>query len=226
MSDEDFAARRDAMVALQIAGRGVSDPAVLDAMRRVPREDFVAADLRERAYDDTPLPIEQGQTISQPYIVALMLEAGAIRPGDRVLEIGAGSGYACAVAGLIARHVDAIERLAGLAESARERLARLGYANVAVHCADGSGGWPQGAPFDVILVAAGGPRVPDVLREQLAVGGRLVMPIGASGYDQRLVKLTRLSEHDFREADLGGVAFVPLIGAHGWSAGNDRAGPT
>ena len=221
MSDEAFAERRRAMVALQIAARGISDPAVLDAMRRVPREAFVAADLGERAYDDTPLPIEHGQTISQPYIVALMLEAAAIRPGDRVLEIGAGSGYACAVAGLIARHVDAIERHAGLADSARARLARLGYANVAVHCADGSGGWPQGAPFDAILVAAGGPRVPEALREQLAVGGRLVMPVGPSSYDQRLVKITRQNERDFREADLGGVSFVPLIGAHGWAAEND-----
>ena len=221
MRDDDFAAQRSAMVAQQIAARGIGDPAVLEAMRRVPREAFVGADLRERAYDDTPLPIGQGQTISQPYVVALMLEAAAIRPGDRVLEIGAGSGYACALASVMAGHVDAVERHATLAEDARERLARLGYANVAVHCADGSGGWPQSAPFDVILVAAGGPRVPDALREQLARGGRLVMPVGASSYDQRLVKLERLNERDFQETDLGGVSFVPLIGAHGWAAGNE-----
>ena len=220
MSEADLAARRNAMVAQQIAARGIADPAVLDAMRRVPREAFVAADLRERAYDDTPLPSEQGKTISQPYIVALMLEAAAIRPGDRVLEIGAGSGYACAVASLVAGRVDAVERHATLAASARERLARLGYSNVAVHCADGSGGWPEGAPFDAIMVAAGGPRVPEALREQLAVGGRLVMPVGASSYDQRLIKITRQGERDFREADLGGVCFVPLIGAHGWAAGD------
>ena len=220
MRDDDFAARRNAMVAQQIAARGIVDPAVLGAMRRVPREAFVAADLRERAYDDTPLPIGNGQTISQPYIVALMLEAAAIHAGDRVLEIGAGSGYACAVASLVARQVDAVERLETLADSARERLARLGYANVAVHCADGSGGWPEGAPFDVILVAAGGPRVPDALREQLAPGGRLVMPVGTSSYDQRLVKLRRQNERAFHETDLGGVSFVPLIGAHGWAAGN------
>ena len=218
MPDDEFTARRQAMVAQQIAARGIGDAAVLEAMRTVPREAFVAADLRERAYDDTPLPIEQGQTISQPYIVALMLEAAAIGPGDRVLEIGAGSGYASAVASLVAGRVDAVERHAALADSARERLARLGYANVAVHCADGSGGWPEGAPFDAILVAAGGPRVPEALREQLAAGGRLVMPVGASSYDQRLVKITRQGERDFREADLGGVSFVPLIGAHGWAA--------
>ncbi|HWK83269.1 MAG TPA: protein-L-isoaspartate(D-aspartate) O-methyltransferase [Caldimonas sp.] len=221
MSDEDFAARRRAMVDEQIAGRGIRDPAVLEAMRSVPREDFVAADLRDRAYDDTPLPIEQRQTISQPYIVALMLEAAALRPGDCVLDIGAGSGYACAVASLIARHVDAVERHAGLADSARERLTRLGYVNVAVHCADGSGGWPQGAPYDAILVAAGGPRVPAALREQLAPGGRIVMPVGARSYDQHLVRVTRLGENDFRETDLGGVAFVPLIGAHGWAADSE-----
>ena len=213
-----FEAERKRMVDLTVAQRGVTDPAVLAAMRSVPRHLFLPEQLAEFAYRDTPLQIAEEQTISQPYIVALMLEAAAIGPGDRVLEIGAGSGYASAVASLVAGRVDAVERHAALADSARERLARLGYANVAVHCADGSGGWPEGAPFDAILVAAGGPRVPEALREQLAAGGRLVMPVGASSYDQRLVKITRQGERDFREADLGGVSFVPLIGAHGWAA--------
>jgi protein-L-isoaspartate(D-aspartate) O-methyltransferase len=222
MSDADLAAPRDAMVDTQIAARGIRDAAVLTAMRRVPREAFIAAQLRDQAYDDTPLPIDEGQTISQPYIVALMLEAAAIRPGDRVLEVGAGSGYASAVASLLAHHVDAIERHAGLAEGARERLARLGYDNVAVHCADGSGGWPEGAPVDAILVAAGGPRVPPALREQLAASGRLVMPVGAQSHDQRLLKITRLGAHEFSEVDLCGVVFVPLIGAHGWAPDTQR----
>jgi len=225
MRDDDdpgTAARRAAMVEQQVAARGVRDPAVLAAMRRVPREEFVAASLRASAYDDGPLPIEDGQTISQPYIVALMLEAAAIRPGDRVLEIGAGSGYASAVASLLAAHVDAIERHPGLAQSARARLARLGYAQVDVHCADGSGGWPEGAPFDAILVAASGPRVPAALREQLASGGRLVMPVGDSTWQQRLVRITRRGERAFDETDLGGVVFVPLVGEHGWAPGGDR----
>ena len=222
MDGADFAARREEMVRDHVAGRGVHDPAVLEAMRRVPREAFVAASLQGRAYDDGPLPIEDGQTISQPYIVALMLEAAALRPGDRVLEVGAGSGYASALASLIALHVDAVERHAGLAASARERLARLGYVNIDMHCADGSGGWPEGAPFDAILVAASGPQVPAALREQLAVGGRLVMPVGGSLWEQRLVRVTRRSEREFSEADLGGVVFVPLIGEHGWAPDADR----
>jgi protein-L-isoaspartate(D-aspartate) O-methyltransferase len=217
-----FVARRERMVREHVAGRGVRDPGVLAAMGRVPREAFVAAGLQDRAYDDGPLPIEDGQTISQPYIVALMLEAATIRPRDRVLEIGAGSGYASAVASLLAAHVDAIERHPGLADSARERLARLGFANVAVHCADGSGGWPEGAPFDAILVAASGPRVPAALRSQLAVGGRLVMPVGESAWQQRLVRVTRRSEDAFDEDDLGGVVFVPLVGEHGWAPGGER----
>jgi protein-L-isoaspartate(D-aspartate) O-methyltransferase len=212
----DFVERRERMVRDQIASRGVRDPALLAAMRQVPREEFVSPELRRRAYDDSPLPIDHDQTISQPYIVALMLDAARIGPDDRVLEIGAGSGYASAVASLIARHVVAIERHAGLAASAAERLARLGFAKVEVHHADGSGGWPAGAPFDAILVAASGPRVPDVLRGQLAAGGRLVMPVGESTWSQRLVRVTRRGDDSFEEEDLGGVVFVPLLGQHGW----------
>ena len=222
MDGDDLVARREQMVRDHVAGRGVRDAAVLAAMRQVPREAFISPGLRYRAYDDAPLPIEDGQTISQPYIVALMLEAAAIRPTDRVLEIGAGSGYASAIASRIAAQVIAIERHPGLAASAQERLARLGYANVEVHCADGSGGWPQRAPFDAILVAASGPRVPAVLRGQLDIGGRLVMPVGHSTWDQRLVRVTRRGDEGFDEEDLGGVVFVPLIGAHGWPTGGER----
>ena len=205
------------MVDAQIAGRGVRDRAVLEAMRKIPREAFVAARLREQAYDDTPLAIGEGQTISQPYIVALMLEALAIAPGDHVLEVGAGSGYAAAVASRLAAHVDAVERHAVLAAAARERLARLGCANVAVHEGDGSIGWPAGAPFDAIIVSAAGPHLPAALREQLALGGRLVMPVGDRGWGQRLLKLTRTGADAFAQEDLGGVVFVPLVGAQGWA---------
>ena len=217
MKESETTRQRETMVREQIAGRGIRDRAVLAAMRRVPRDEFVAADLRDRAYEDTPLPIAEGQTISQPYIVAMMLEAAQLQPGDRVLEVGAGSGYACAVASLMAAHVDAIERHARLCEEASARLARLGFANVDIHCADGSAGWAAGAPYDAILVAASGPRIPEALREQLAVGGRLVMPVGDASYSQSLRKLTRLSANEFRDDDLGGVVFVPLIGAQGWS---------
>jgi protein-L-isoaspartate(D-aspartate) O-methyltransferase len=215
--DDALAGRRRAMVDLQIGARGIRDPALLAAMREVPRHEFVAASLRHAAYDDTPLPIEERQTISQPYIVALMLEAAAIAPGDRVLEIGAGSGYAAAIAGRLAAHVDAVERHAGLARAAAERLAGLGFANVAIHQADGSVGWPSGAPYDAIVVSAAGPHLPAALREQLAVGGRLVMPVGDRGWGQRLLKLTRIDAGNFRQEDLGGVVFVPLVGEQGWA---------
>lgn len=218
----DLAARRACMVRNQIARRGVSNPNVLAAMRCVPRERFVPAHLAEFAYENRPLPIEAGQTISQPYIVALMVEAAEIVFGDRVLEIGAGSGYAAAVMSRIAGHVYTIERHAELADTARRRLADLGYENVDVRTGDGTLGWPEAAPFDAILLTAGGPKVPDTLRRQLKVGGRLVMPVGGHG-DQRLVKLTRASEDKFREEDFGEVMFVPLIGEHGW--GEDAKAP-
>ena len=216
MNGGDPVERRDRMVREQVAARGVRDPAVLAAMRQVAREEFVSPELARRAYDDSPLPIEAGQTISQPYIVALMLQAAAIGPNDRVLEIGAGSGYASAAASLLGAHVVAIERHAGLAASAAERLARLGFAKVEVHHADGSGGWPAGAPFDAILVAASGPQVPAALRDQLVPGGRLVMPVGSSTWSQRLVRVTRRGDAAFDQEDLGGVVFVPLVGEHGW----------
>lgn len=215
-SQSDFAAERERMVARQIAARGIADPRLLAAMRDVPREAFVPDHLRARAFDDSPLPIEAGQTISQPYIVALMIEAARLRADDRVLEIGAGSGYAAAVMARLAERVFAVERHAVLARLAAARMERLGFANVIIVEGDGSKGLPDEAPFDAILVAATGPDVPEVLLEQLGEGGRLVMPIGAAHGLQSLIRMTRLAPGRFERADLGGVRFVPLIGAHGF----------
>ena len=215
---------RERMVQRQLAGRGVHDARVLEAMRAVPREAFVGEDLREFAYEDAPLPIEAGQTISQPYIVGYMLEAAAVGARDRVLEVGAGSGYAAAVLGRLAARVYAIERHPELGALARRRLAALGLDNVEVRVGDGSTGWPEAAPFDAILVAAGAPEVPDALRSQLAIGGRLVMPVG-DAQSQTLVRIVRRSENTFDEEDLGGVRFVPLIGAGGWPEAPDVQAP-
>jgi protein-L-isoaspartate(D-aspartate) O-methyltransferase len=213
----DFAALREQMVAQQIVGRGIAGARLLAALREVPREAFVSAELAHEAYADTPLPIAAGQTISQPYIVALMIEAAAVAPGDKVLEIGAGSGYAAAVLGRIAGEVIAIERHEELAREAADRMARLGYDNVHIQAGDGSAGLPGEAPFDAILVAASGSHVPDALKAQLAVGGTLVMPVGAPGDVQTLVRVVRAGESDWRTDDLGAVRFVPLIGAAGWN---------
>jgi protein-L-isoaspartate(D-aspartate) O-methyltransferase len=216
----DLTAQRRVMVERQIRARGVRDPRVLAAMAAVPREAFLPAELAELAYDDRPLPIAAGQTISQPFIVALMTEALELRGDETVLEIGTGSGYAAAVLALVARRVYTIERVPELAEVARERLARLGYRDVEVRCGDGTLGWPEHAPFEAIVAAAGGPDLPSVLLDQLAIGGRLVMPIGSSRA-QELVRVTRTGAHEFRRDDLGAVRFVPLIGAHGWANDED-----
>ena len=218
----DLSRARDRMVDVQIARRGVRDPAVLDAMRRVPREAFVEAGFEELAYEDGPLPIGEGQTISQPYIVALMIEAAEVKPGDSVLEVGAGSGYAAAVMGQIADHVYAIERHPSLGESARQRFRNLGYDNIDLRVGDGTKGWPEILPFDAILVAAGGPEAPRALKEQLAIGGRLVVPVGQERR-QSLLKITRKSDTEYEEEDLGAVAFVPLIGEQGWAEDGRRA---
>ena len=190
---------------------------VLEAIQLIPREKFVPEELAEFAYEDSPLPIEAGQTISQPYIVAAMIEAAEVKPGDRVLEIGAGSGYAAAVMSVIADQVYAIERHAELAELARKQFQSLGYDNIEVRTGDGTNGWPEAQPFDAIVAAAGGPRIPEPLRAQLAIGGRLVMPVGETQRVQRLAKITRRTETDYEEENLGDVMFVPLIGAHGWT---------
>lgn len=207
---------RDHMVATQIASRGVRDPRVLDAMRLVPRDAFVPPRFAPDAHADRPLPIGEGQTISQPYIVAAMLDAAEIGPRERVLEIGAGSGYAAAVASRLGAQVCAVERIGALAQAASERLARLGYDNVQVRHDDGSAGWPGGGTFDVILVAAAGPEVPPALVAQLAPGGRLVMPVGERHGPQRLLRLRRMPD-GLRHDDLGAVAFVPLIGTAGFA---------
>src|SRR3954464_494397 len=212
----ETASDRDHMVETQLAGRGVSQPRVLEAMRQVPRELFVSPEIAEFAYHDTPLPIAEGQTISQPYIVALMIEAAGVKPGDHVLDVGTGSGYAAAALSLIAAEVYTIERHQALADEAAGRLRRLGYRNVRVRHGDGTLGWPEKAPFDAIIVAAGGPEIPEALRNQLKIGGRLVIPIGALGKEQHLVRVVRDTEHAFHEDDLGPVQFVPLIGAQGW----------
>jgi len=205
------------MVNVQIAGRGIRNREVLEAMRRVPREVFVVPGMEEFAYEDGPLPIGEGQTISQPYIVALMIEAAELEPGDRVLEVGAGSGYAAAVVSRIAAKVYAIERHAPLGIAAKRRIEMLGYDNIELRIDDGTRGWPEAAPFDVVLVAASGPDVPPPLKEQLAIGGRLIIPVGQQRFGQRLCKITRNGETEYDEKDLGGVAFVPLIGEGGWT---------
>lgn len=213
MTDEAESLRR--MVEHQIEARGITDAAVLRAIREVPRAFFVTPDLARFAYDDGPLPIGSEQTISQPYIVALMLEAAHLGPSSVVLEIGAGSGYVAAIVSRIVRRVIAIERLDDLAHAARDRLRQLDCPNVDIRSGDGSNGAPEDAPFDAIIVSAAGPFLPSVLRSQLAVDGRLVMPIGSiSG--QRLICTTRQSRGQFDEEDLGPVRFVPLIGTHGW----------
>ena len=207
---------RERMVANQIKKRGLHDPAVLAAMREVPRETFVSEKQRKHAYADGPLPILEGQTISQPYVVALMTEALELKPEERVLEIGTGSGYAAAVLSRIAATVYTVERFEALVEYARANLALAGYHNVFVHHGDGTLGWPDHAPYDAIIAAAGGPNIPEALKEQLAVGGRLVMPVGSAQRAQQLVKITRLSEREYKKRKLSHVRFVPLIGEQGW----------
>jgi protein-L-isoaspartate(D-aspartate) O-methyltransferase len=207
---------RERMVAEQLAARGIRDEAVLAAMGTVPREAFLPESLGPVAYDDGPLPIGEGQTISQPYVVAAMIEAAEPRGADRALEIGTGSGYSAAVLSRVVAEVYTVERLPGLAEAARRRLEALGYATVRVRCGDGTLGWAEHAPYQVIIVTAGGPRVPPALLEQLAVGGRLVMPVGDSPRWQRLVRVTRLSADGYHYEPREGVAFVPLIGEQGW----------
>jgi protein-L-isoaspartate(D-aspartate) O-methyltransferase len=219
----DLSRARERMVNVQLVGRGIRDSHVLDAMRQVPREAFVDRGYEEFAYEDGPLPIGEGQTISQPYIVALMIEAAELQPGDRVLEVGAGSGYAAAVMSRIAARVYAIERHTELGQTARRRIEKLGYDNVELRIDDGTRGWPEAAPFDAILVAASGPAVPQALKDQLAIDGRLIIPVGQQPFGQTLRKITRTSEMEYEEESLGGVAFVPLIGEHGWSEDGRRS---
>lgn len=204
------------MIREHLQARGIHDPAVLAAMREVPREKFVNKWMQDLAYDDNPLPIDGGQTISQPYIVAYMTQELQLCSTDRVLEIGTGSGYAAAVLSRIVDTVYSVERLEELAQSARHRLETLGYTNVIVHAGDGTLGWPEHAPYNAIVVTAAAPHVPKPLLEQLITGGKLVIPVGPTSYLQTLVRVTRIGEHEFRTEELCGVRFVPLIGADGW----------
>jgi protein-L-isoaspartate(D-aspartate) O-methyltransferase len=215
----DFADLRERMVRRQIESRGITNPAILDAFRSVPREAFVDEKYGRWAYDDNPLPIEAGQTISQPYIVALMIDAAGIKPGDKVLEVGAGSGYAAAIMSRIASFVVGIERQHGLAESARARLRSLGYDNVKIVEGDGTRGCPDESPFDAILAAASGSHIPNQLIDQLSQNGILVMPVGRPTDVQKLVRVTRREDGSVRQTDLGEVRFVPLIGEEGWRDG-------
>jgi protein-L-isoaspartate(D-aspartate) O-methyltransferase len=220
MGDEDsgrwdWVRLREAMVRRQLRDRGIGDPGVLAAMARVERHRFVPEDARSAAYDDTPLPIGQGQTISQPLMVALMTQALQCGAGDRVLEIGTGSGYQAAVLAELGCTVFTVERDPMLAREASERLRLLGYERVRVRQGDGTLGWPEEAPFRGILVTAGGPKIPEPLKAQLEpAGGTLVIPVGEAGY-QELIRLRR-AEEDFQEENLGGCRFVRLIGEEGW----------
>jgi protein-L-isoaspartate(D-aspartate) O-methyltransferase len=204
------------MVERQLRRRGITEPDILDAFRAIPREKFISEEYAHLAYGDHPLPIESNQTISQPYIVALMIQAAAIKPGDNVLEIGAGSGYAAAVISRIATKVIAIERQHDLVEVASDRLRRLGYDNVEIVEGDGTRGCREHAPFDAILAAASGSHVPRPLVEQLAPNGRLVMPVGEPGGAQELIKVTKQEDGVLKQENLGAVRFVPLIGEEGW----------
>ena len=212
----DPSALRKKMVKHQIYSRGVRDPLVLTAMGTVPREAFLPDSMLEFAYDDCPLPIDAEQTISQPYIVAFMVEALGLKGSERVLEIGTGSGYAAAILSRIAKQVFTVERIPQLAEKSAKVLHDLGYGNVQVRHGDGTLGWAEFAPYDAIVVAAGGPKVPESLRQQLKVGGKLVIPVGKDQRTQELVRITRTSENRFQSEDIADVRFVPLIGKEAW----------
>ncbi len=207
--------QRERMVRDQLRRRDIVDPAVLAAFEVVPREAFVDPENARWAYEDSPLAIGFGQTISQPYVIAMTAQALRLQGHEKVLEIGTGSGYAAAILGQIAREVHTVERIAELAAIAAERLARLGYHNVHVHHGDGTLGWPDAAPYEAIAVAAGAPRPPPTLLQQLTIGGRIVLPHGDAS-SQRLVRITRQDERTFVEENLGEVRFVPLLGAEGW----------
>lgn len=214
---DSYREERLLMVEQQLRARGIRDQRVLEAMARVPRHEFVPQQHRSEAYEDHPIPIGEGQTISQPFVVAAMLEALALRPEDLALEVGTGSGYETAVLAELVRSVHSIERIASLVEGARAVLERLGYHNVTVVHGDGSQGLPEAAPYDAIVVAAAAPRVPTPLLEQLRDGGRLVIPVG-SGFAQELQLLRKIGS-SVTTLFLDGVRFVPLIGREGFHAG-------
>ena len=214
MNDDPYTLVRERMVRYQIEDRGVHDPGVLDAMRQVPRHLFVPPELREAAYQDRPLPIGRGQTISQPYIVAAMTELLLLKKADKVLEIGTGSGYQAAILAKLARIVITVERIADIAEDAKKLFRTFGITNITVITGDGTEGYPREAPYDGIIVTAATPDIPSPLVSQLAEGGRLVAPAGSRDL-QQLVRLTRKGSNVIRE-EFGGVVFVPLLGKYGW----------
>jgi protein-L-isoaspartate(D-aspartate) O-methyltransferase len=212
----ELEARKERMLSDDLLGRGIRDAAVIRAMREVPREAFIPPEIGRYAYEDGPLPIAEGQTISQPYIVAYMIEALELTGREKVLEIGTGSGYAAAVLSLCAADVFTVERIPSLAESAREKLEMLGYRNVLVHLGDGTMGWKEHGPYDGIVVTAGAPEVPVDLEKQLGPGGRLVIPVGPTPHVQELIRVRRLADGNLRRENLCPVRFVPLIGEEGW----------
>jgi protein-L-isoaspartate(D-aspartate) O-methyltransferase len=214
LEKRDYATQRMEMIERQLRRRGITDAAVLAAMMAVPRHEFVPAEHRSQAYEDLPLPIGGGQTISQPYIVAAMTMALHLQPSDRVLEIGTGCGYQAAVLSCLAREIFTIERRPELASSASTRLARLGCVNAHVHCGDGTLGLPDFAPFDAILVAAAAPAVPKPLLAQLAEGGRMILPVGDAEHQE--LQLIEKRGDNFPSKMLEGCRFVPLVGHHGW----------
>lgn len=215
---KNTAALRRRLVKEQLEARGIKDPRVLKAMGTVPRELFVPKHLIDQAYEDRPLPIGANQTISQPYIVAFMLEALALKGGEKALEVGAGSGYAAAVLSKVTSKVLAIERIAQLAAYAAKNLLTAGCETVRVRHGDGSQGWIEEAPFDVILVSAGAPCVPTTLMQQLEIGGRIVVPIGEGINCQELVRITRVGDQEFERENIASVRFVPLIGEGAWES--------
>ena len=217
MPEDQFAATRERMVAEQIRARGVADPRVLAAMRRVPRHRFIPEHLWSQAYADYPLPIGEDQTISQPYIVALMTEILELKETDRVLEVGTGSGYQAAILAELAAQVFSIDRKGGLADHARSILESLGHRNIRIRVGDGTLGWPEEAPFEGIIVTAGAPKVPRPLVEQLALGGRLVIPVG-DAFTQTLTCVRQTGE-GLKYEYHGGCRFVRLIGKYGWEGG-------
>ncbi|MDR5899995.1 protein-L-isoaspartate(D-aspartate) O-methyltransferase [Halomonas vilamensis] len=216
-----YARRRQMMVERQIAVRGITSAVVLNAMGKVPREAFLPPNMRAYAYEDAPLPISEHQSISQPYIVAYMVDALQLTGGGRLLEVGTGSGYAAAVLGEVGDEVVTLERYQSLADSAHQVLNALGYDNVEVIHTDGTLGWSEKAPYDAIVVTAGGPEVPESLKQQLAIGGRLVIPVGSVETQQTLIRVTRVSESEFCEEPLIEVRFVPLVGGAGWEDRHD-----
>lgn len=213
---DDYRIARRKMVEQQLKNRGIANPCVLEAMNSIPRHFFVDEAQAAQSYTDSPLPIGYGQTISQPYIVALMLEALDIKPNDRVLEIGSGSGYQTAILATLAEAVFAVERIEPLYVKSRDNLSRLSFDNIELKLDDGTLGWPEMAPFDAIVVAAGGPRVPQPLVDQLAPGGRLIVPVGGSEHSQKLILVLKDESGQTRRETLGACRFVALVGHHGW----------